>query len=61
MSGVPFHRPPDCDSCRIVFARTTVDSMFVGNQERGALRSLGLGYLVLAGAALLLYLKFGTD
>jgi hypothetical protein len=44
-----------------VFARNTVDSIFVGNQERGALRSLGLGYAVLAGAALLLYLKFDTD
>jgi hypothetical protein len=61
VSGVPFQHPPDCDSCRVGFARNTVDSMFLGNQERGALRSLGLGFAALAGAALLLYLSVDTD
>jgi hypothetical protein len=44
-----------------VVARNTVDSMRLGDQERGALRSLGLGYVALAGAALLLYLSVDTD
>ena len=42
VSGVPFHLPPECDRCRVAVARHTIDSMCVGNQERGALRSLGL-------------------
>jgi hypothetical protein len=37
VSGVPFHQPPDCDTCRVVVANSAVDSMRLGNQERGAL------------------------
>jgi hypothetical protein len=35
--------------------------MRLGNQERGALRSLGLGYAALVVAALVLYLSVDTD
>jgi hypothetical protein len=35
--------------------------MRLGNQERGALRSLGLGYVAMGAAALLLYLSVDTD
>ena len=61
VSGVPFHRPPDCDSCRVVIARSGVDSMRLGNRERGALRSLGLGFAAVGVAALLLYFSVDTD
>jgi hypothetical protein len=61
VSGVPFHLPPDCDSCRVVIARSMVDSMRLGNQERGALRSLGLVYLAAGAAALVLYLSVDMD
>jgi hypothetical protein len=61
VSGVPFHLPPDCDSCRVVIARSMVDSMRLGNQERGALRSLGFGYVAIGAGALLLYLSVDTD
>ncbi len=61
VSGVSFHLPPDCDSCRVVVARTAVDSMRLGDQERGALRSLGFGYVALGVAALVLYLSVDSD
>jgi hypothetical protein len=61
VTGVPFQLPPTCDSCRVAVARSIVDSMRLGNQERGALRSMGLGYVALAGAALLLYFSVDTD
>jgi hypothetical protein len=61
LTGVPFHRPPDCDSCRVVIARSMVDSMRLGNQERGALGSIGFGYLALGATALVLYLSLDTD
>ncbi len=61
VSGVPFHLPPACDSCRVVVARSAVDSMRLGNKERGALRSLGLGYLALGLTALVLYLSVDSD
>jgi hypothetical protein len=35
--------------------------MRLGNQEQGALRSLGLGYVAMGAAALLLYLSVDTD
>ncbi len=61
VSGVPFQLPPECDSCRVTVARSTVDSMRLGNQERGALKSVGLGYLALAASALILYFSIDTD
>jgi hypothetical protein len=57
----PFHQPPDCDTCRVVVARSAVDSMRLGDQERGAWRSMGLGYVALGAAALILYLSVDTD
>lgn len=61
VSGVPFHLPPECDSCRVAVARSEVDSMRLGNKERGALKSFGLGYLALAAAAVVLYFSIDTD
>jgi uncharacterized membrane protein (DUF2068 family) len=56
-----FTLPQWGDSCRVAIARSAVDSMRLGNQERRALRSLGLGYAALAVAALVLYLSVDTD
>ena len=61
VSGVPFHQSPDCDTCRVAVARNTVDSIRLGNQERGAWRSIGLGYVALGVAAVVLYLSVDTD
>lgn len=61
VSGVPFHLPPECDSCRIALERNAVDSMRLGNQERGVLRSLGSGYVALGAAALVLYFSIDAD
>jgi hypothetical protein len=35
--------------------------MRLGNKERGALQSIGLGYVALGVAALVLYLSIGVD
>jgi hypothetical protein len=61
VSGVPFHQPPDCDTCRVLVARSAVDSMRLGNKERGAWRSMALGYVAAGVAALVLYLSIDTD
>jgi hypothetical protein len=61
VSGVPFHLPPECDSCRVIVARSAVDSMRLGDQQRGALRSLGFGYVALGLAALILYFSVDSD
>jgi hypothetical protein len=61
VGGVPFLLPPECDSCRVMVARSAVDSMRVGNQERGALRSLALGYVAIGAAAVLLFFTVDTD
>jgi hypothetical protein len=61
VSGVPFHQRPDCDSCRVSLARSAVDSMRLGSQERGALQSIGLGYVAIGVAAVLLYFSIDTD
>jgi hypothetical protein len=42
LRGVPFTKPPTCDSCRVQLALSTVDSLRVGNKERGFFRTVGL-------------------
>jgi hypothetical protein len=54
ISGVPYLQPQSCDSCRVAFAQTAVDSVRLGHPERGFWRSVGLalgGTLVLAVVA----------
>jgi hypothetical protein len=61
ISGVPYQLPPDCDSCRVALARSTVDSMRLGNKEKAALKSFGFGYALLGVAAVVLAYSFGRD
>jgi hypothetical protein len=42
ISGVPFQRPADCDSCRISLPRSTVDSIRAGDPTAAFLKSVGL-------------------
>lgn len=42
LTGVPFTQAPTCDSCRVRVALGAVDSLRVGNKERGFFRSVGL-------------------
>jgi hypothetical protein len=39
LSGVPFTQVPTCDSCRVEFALSEVDSLRQGNKERGFFRT----------------------
>ncbi len=53
MSGIPFQRSLDCDSCRVSVGLTTIDSVRIGKPEEGFWKSAGLVYLTflaLAGA-----------
>ncbi|MEO8090351.1 MAG: hypothetical protein ABI703_08650 [Gemmatimonadales bacterium] len=43
ISGVPFTRPPGCDSCRVAVSREAVDSVRLGSPTTGFLRAVGLG------------------
>jgi len=42
VSGVPFQKPTDCDSCRISLPSSTVDSLKAGNPTAGFLKSVAL-------------------
>ena len=42
VSGIPFTRPVDCDSCRERLARSEVDSIRLGNPVGGFWKSVGL-------------------
>jgi hypothetical protein len=50
LSGVPFLRPRDCDTCRVALPRTEVDSVRLGHPERGFWKGVG----VALGAAVVL-------
>jgi hypothetical protein len=42
LTGVPFFRPPDCDSCRISIPMRQIDSLRTGNKMEGFARTVGL-------------------
>lgn len=53
LSGVPFIEHPDCDSCRMSLPIASVDSVRLGNRERGFL--VGVWIVALSIGALLAY------
>ena len=60
ITGVPFTMPPDCDSCRVSIAMGDVDSLRVGNKERGFVRSVQL-FLVVSAILGFLFQGVGGD
>jgi hypothetical protein len=42
ISGVPYVRPPGCDSCRVALPRAEVDSVRLGNPVAGFWKTFGL-------------------
>ena len=55
VSGVPFQKPADCDSCRISLPSSTVDSLRAGNPTAGFLKSVALTLGTLLALGLLTY------
>ena len=49
LTGVPFLQPLDCDSCRVVVLRSTIDSVRNGDQVGGAFASVALGVVAVLG------------
>lgn len=48
ISGVPFFRPPTCDSCRVALPRTQVDSVRAGNPGAAVGRTVAVVAVVTA-------------
>jgi hypothetical protein len=44
--GVPYHKPPSCDSCRVTMRRSDVDSLRLGNPEGGGIVSWAVPLLI---------------
>lgn len=42
VSGIPFHQPVDCDTCRLSIPRATVDSFRLGNPTAGFWKTFAL-------------------
>ena len=55
VSGIPYFQPLACDTCRVVFARTAVDSVTqVQGREGLSMLAAALPFALLAGAAAML-------
>ena len=54
LSGVPVHRPPSCDSCRVTLPLAEIDSVRAVSVEQAALMTHGLVFGFMAFAALAL-------
>lgn len=61
LSGVPYHLSPACDSCRVTLPLASIDSMRLGNMERGAYRSIGVALLGMTALAGILYYTVDHD
>lgn len=46
VEGVPFVEAPTCDSCRVHIPLQAVDSLRIGNKERGFFRTTGLVLII---------------
>jgi hypothetical protein len=42
VTGIPFQKPVDCDSCRLSIARSRVDSLRLGNPTAGFWKTFAL-------------------
>ena len=54
LTGVPYLRPPDCDSCRVALGRQKIDSIRSGNPSAGFWKTVGLSLAGVAVAALVI-------
>jgi hypothetical protein len=52
--GVPFHKPLPCADCELVFVRSTVDSLRLGDQNHIIVPMIGIGVSTIAVALILL-------
>jgi len=60
ISGVPFMRPTDCDSCRIAVPRAAVDSIRLGHPEGALFKTIGLVFGIPAMVYLILCVAHGN-
>jgi hypothetical protein len=58
LSGVPFVKPPDCDSCRVSLPRDAVDSLRTGNPTAGLWKTVGLTLVGMLGVVVVGCLTF---
>ena len=42
VTGIPFHRPVDCGTCRLTVPRSGIDSLRLGNPTAGFWKTIGL-------------------
>jgi hypothetical protein len=61
LSGIPYHRPLDCDSCRVCLPLGAIDSLRLGRLERAGMMVGALPFLGLASVILALRLDWGND
>src|SRR5687768_9436267 len=59
-SGVPYHRPADCDSCRVIVPHSALDSVRVGSLQRGLWRTVGLITGIVLGWCALVCPAYGS-
>ena len=61
LTGVPFTRPPSCDSCRVAIPLTSVDSVRLGNLEGAGLLVSTVPFMVLFALVIALAAAWGPD
>jgi hypothetical protein len=61
LSGIPYHRPLECDSCRVSLPLAAVDSVRLGNLERSGIILGALPFVALTAVVVALQLTWGDD
>jgi hypothetical protein len=52
ISGIPYFKPIECDSCRVALPRSVVDSIRAGNPVAGFWKSVALVLGIMVGAGI---------
>jgi hypothetical protein len=61
LSGIPYHRPLECDSCRVSLPLAAIDSVGLGDLERAGMILGALPFVALGAAVIAMRLSWGDD
>ena len=61
LGGIPYHRPLECDSCRVSLPLVAIDSLRLGNLEQPGMIVGALPFVALAAIVVAMQLSWGKD
>jgi hypothetical protein len=61
LTGTPYWKPPDCDSCRVPVPISGIDSIRTVHNERAGMLVASLPFVALGAIGVIFALSWGSD